>query len=213
MATGWRQPATGYDGPLEAVGYMQTLTERVGPHGGPFHYQSIPHRRGRRLPRTRTGRPFAELFAERIWHPIGAEHDLVTIVDAAGLAIFEGGFNCTLPGLRPLRLAHRRGRARPGAEGVDRRLPLPGAGARRRLRRGRVRRGPPRLRLPQQVVGRDPARGVIMALGIHGQTLYIDPERAFAVAKFSSQPGHDDLDMALDQVAAFEAVARELAGG
>ena len=58
---------------------------------------------------------------------------------------------------------------------------------------------------------RDPEQGVIMALGIHGQTLYIDPGRDFVVAKFSSQPDHDDLGMAEDQMLAFEAIAEALA--
>ena len=53
--------------------------------------------------------------------------------------------------------------------------------------------------------------GVIMALGIHGQTLYIDPEREFVVAKFSSQPDQANISMALDQMLAFEAIATMLA--
>ncbi|MCZ6831485.1 MAG: hypothetical protein O7F73_18205 [Gammaproteobacteria bacterium] len=51
-----------------------------------------------------------------------------------------------------------------------------------------------------------------MALGIHGQTLYIDPEREFIVAKFSSQPDQANTAMAVDQMLAFEAIAKILAG-
>ena len=57
---------------------------------------------------------------------------------------------------------------------------------------------------------RDPQRGVIMALGIHGQTLYIDPGRDFVVAKFSSQPAQADVSMVLDQIRGFEAIAQQV---
>ena len=53
---------------------------------------------------------------------------------------------------------------------------------------------------------RDTDRGVIMALGIHGQTPFIDPQREFVVAKFSSQPGQADITMATDQMLGFEAI-------
>ena len=47
-----------------------------------------------------------------------------------------------------------------------------------------------------------------MALGIHGQILYVDCERELVAAKFSSQPEQDNIAMALDQMLAFEAIAK-----
>ena len=45
-----------------------------------------------------------------------------------------------------------------------------------------------------------------MALGIHGQMLYVDCEREFVAAKLSSQPAQDNIEMAMDQMLAFEAI-------
>ena len=49
----------------------------------------------------------------------------------------------------------------------------------------------------------------LMALGIHGQTLYIDPGRDFEVAKFSSQA---NVSMILDQIRGFEAISQRVCG-
>ncbi len=215
IATGWREPDPDYEGPREMVRYMQTLTDSVGPHGDVFHYQSIlTDALGVCLERA-TGRSFVDFFAERIWQPMGAEQDLVTIVEGSGIAVFEGGFNCCLRDFaRFARLICEGGIAH-GQQLVpvswinECRYPndaLVDAFARSEY--GEALAG---YAYHNKWWVRDPQRGVIMALGIHGQTLYIDPDREFLVAKFSSQPAPVDIAMALDQVRGFEAIAEYLA--
>lgn len=214
LATGWRDPGPNYDGPRDIVGYMRTLKDTVGPHGDVFHYQSIlTDAIGICLERA-TGRSFLELFAEHIWHPIGAEQDLVTIIDVAGTAVFEGGFNCCLRDFaRFAQLICNAGvsdgkQCVPTAWIEDCRFPgneLSDAFARSEY--GEVLAG---YAYHNQWWVRSSTRGVIMALGIHGQTLYIDPERDFLVAKFSSQPAQADINLALDQIRGFEAIADQV---
>ena len=58
----------------------------------------------------------------------------------------------------------------------------------------------------------DPDRGTIAALGIHGQTIYVDPETELVGVKLSTWPVADEdplWDLELD---AFAAIGRELAG-
>ncbi|MBT5220494.1 MAG: hypothetical protein HOM16_13585 [Woeseia sp.] len=54
---------------------------------------------------------------------------------------------------------------------------------------------------------KDPARGIVMAIGVNGQMLYIDPERDFVAAVLSSQPDHVDPNVWLSRIRAFETIA------
>lgn len=52
------------------------------------------------------------------------------------------------------------------------------------------------------------ASGAFCGIGIHGQWLWVDPQREVVIAKVSAQeePVHDDTDMLL--VLAFETIAK-----
>lgn len=214
IATGWRVPGPGYSGPTDLLAYMETLKDSAGPHGAVFHYQSIlSDALGLCLERA-TGRSFLELFAKRIWHPMGAEHDLVTIVDAGGTAIFEGGFNCSLRDFARFGQlicdgGIARGEQLVPASWIDE-CRFAGTALVEVFSRGEYGAVMPGHAYHNQWWVRDPGKGVIMALGIHGQTIYIDPEREFVVAKYSSQPEHDNLDMTEDHALGFEAILKFL---
>jgi CubicO group peptidase (beta-lactamase class C family) len=214
LATGWREPPADYTGPQDMVGYMETLRSCDGPHGGIFHYQSIlTDVLGTCLERV-TGRSFTELFAERIWQPLGTEQDLVTIIDGAGTAIFEGGFNCCLRdfarfGQLICSGGVANGRQLIPADWIDD-CRFANADLLKAFSASDYGEAMAGHAYHNQWWVRDPKRGVIMALGIHGQTIYIDPEREFIVAKFSSQPEQANIGMALDQVLGFEAIAGDL---
>jgi CubicO group peptidase (beta-lactamase class C family) len=214
IATGWREAEPGYAGPRDMVAYMQTLGDSVGPHGGVFHYQSIlTDALGVCLERA-TGQTFLDLFAEKIWHPMGAEQDLVTIVDSGGTAVFEGGFNCCLRDFARFGQLIAQG----GAADEQQLVPA-GWIDECRFANDELQAAFARSDYGEALPGhayhnqwwiRDPLRGVLMALGIHGQTLFIDPENEFVVAKFSSQPAQADINMALDQMLGFEAIRAAL---
>ena len=52
-----------------------------------------------------------------------------------------------------------------------------------------------------------PPDGVIMALGVGGQVLYVDSENDFVAAKFSSQPQYEDPKMEFDELSGMKAIA------
>ena len=56
----------------------------------------------------------------------------------------------------------------------------------------------------------DPKKGVMVALGVHGQMLYIDPDAELVVAKFSSQPDMACVPMFQDQLRACHAITKAL---
>lgn len=211
LATGWRRPSSDYDGPRDMLTYMQTLRERVGPHGYKFHYQSIlTNAIGLCIERS-TGRPFMELFAERIWQPMGAEHDLVSTIDDAGTPAFEGGFNCCLRDFARFAWLICSGGSLGGRQLVPHKwineCRFPGAELVEVFARGEYGEILEGHAYHNQWWVRDPGRGVIMAIGVNGQMLYIDPDREFIAAKFSSQPDMVNVRMVIDQMLAFEAIA------
>jgi len=215
VATGWREDTT-YSGPRDMVGYMQTLVESESGHDDAFHYKSIlTDVLGLCLQRA-TGREFAALFYQHIWNPIGAEQDLVSIVDDAGNAVFEGGFNCCLRDFA--RFAQMI--CQSGQYNAQQLVPaawidecrFAGKELVSAFAQSAYGDALPKHAYHNQWWVREPERGVIMALGIHGLTLYIDPGREFVVAKFSSQPNQADIAMVVDQIRAFEAIAEKLSG-
>lgn len=215
LATGWREDSA-YTGPRDMVGYMQTLIEMESGHDGVFHYKSILTDVLGLCLQQATGRKFADLFYQHIWNPIGAEHELVSIVDNAGNAVFEGGFNCCLRDFaRFARMICQDGKCNEQqlvpTTWIDQ-CRFAGTDLVAAFAQSEYGNALPDHAYHNQWWVRDPVRGVIMALGIHGQTLYIEPEREFVVAKFSSQPDQADIAMVLDQILAFEAIAKMLAG-
>ena len=214
VATGWREPPSGYTGPLDQISYARTLTEQEVEHGSQFHYQSIlTNMIGCCLERA-TGKPFGELLAEHIWAPIGAEQDLVSIIDTAGAFSFEGGFNVCLRDFARFGLLI----AQNGRYEDQQLVPeswisacrFPGEDLIAAFAASEYAAAAPTGAYHNQWWVRDAARGVLMALGIHGQVLFVDPEKAFVAAKFSSQPEQANVATAIDQMLAFEAIAETL---
>jgi CubicO group peptidase (beta-lactamase class C family) len=216
VATGWREADADYNGPRDMISYMQTLKERESGHGEVFHYKSIlTDVLGLCLQRA-TGRQFADLLYEHIWNPMGTEQELVSIIDSGGDAVFEGGFNCCLRDFARFAQLICQGGQYKGQQHVPtswidecRFASEDLVEAFAQSQYGEVF---PNHAYHNKWWVRDPRRGVIMALGIHGQTLYIDPENEFVVAKFSTQPDQANTTMALDQMLAFEAVVEMLIG-
>ena len=216
VATGWREADSTYAGPRDMLGYMQTLQERESGHGGVFHYKSIlTDVLGLCLQRA-TGRKFADLFYQHIWNPMGAEQELVSIVDTVGDAVFEGGFNCCLRDFARFAQMISQGGQYNGQQLVPSawidECRFAGADLVTAFAQSEYGEALPNHAYHNQWWIRDPQQGVLMALGIHGQTLYIDPQREFVVAKFSSQPARVNTAMAVDQMLAFEAIENFLVG-
>ena len=209
IAGGWRMPHLGYEGPEDLVGFIRTLTEPDGEHADVFHYRSIlTDTLGLCIERT-TGEPLYESLARRIWQPMGAERDLVTIVDAAGHAAASGGFNCCLRdfGRFAWMIASGGRDIVPGA--WINACASPPDELYRAFEQSEYAEVFPGFAYFNKWWVR-PGGRVFMALGIHGQTMYIDPDNEFAAAKFSSHPEPVNEAQFWEQIRAFEAVAARL---
>lgn len=101
---GERKPAV--EGlPPDTVAWILSLPPQ-GVHGDRFQYRSIITDVLGWVVESVTGERFADVFSERIWQRIGAEHDADLIVDERGFPAVEGGFCTTARDLARVGLLH-----------------------------------------------------------------------------------------------------------
>ncbi len=217
QVSGWR-PRSRPDLPAGLYEYIATLGN-ARPHGGVFEYRSIlTNLLGWVLERA-SGQRFAEAFSTRIWGPLGAEDDGLVTVDATGAAVEDGGISVTLRDLARFGLMYLDGGVASG------RQVLPGSWV-DRLRAPSNEliaafRGPfsyqgistPELMYHDQWWVLDPSRGIHVALGIHGQMLYVHPPSRTVIAKVSTQPLALDRRLFQLQLSAAQAIADHLGPG
>lgn len=188
-ATGWDPlPAGQPTGDLH--GFFQAMTTPHQPHGGPFSYISAnTDLLGWALERA-TGQSFAELVSQKLWRPMGAEHDAYITTDSAGAARCTGGLCMTARDLARVGQlmvgGGRRGEVQIIPKGLIEDIALngdheawntgefaPAFGTHMRYRGG------------WYVIDSQPQ--ILFAMGIHGQNLFIDRTNRIVIAKLSRQ--------------------------
>ena len=211
VAMDWNPPGDfPYEGGLHH--FLGTLGKDNAPHGERFEYASpnsdllgwILERAG--------GASVAELLARCLWQPLGAESDGFITVDRHGAARTAGGICVTLRDLARFGDMVRRdgeanGRQVIPAAWIDDILTQGSEEAWTRgemtglLRRARYRS---KWYVPLDVPD------TLIAIGIHGQWIYIDRGAGVTIVKLSSQPlpVDDPLDKKL--LAMFRAIAGTL---
>ena len=214
---GWR-PRSIAGLPPDLRAYMAGLSN-AGPHGGPFDYRSILSDVLGWVVERAGGAPVAEQFSRDIWIPLGAEHDASLTVDAAGTSVTDGGFSVTLRDLARFGWMHLEG----GRIG-DRQV-VPESWIERLLRPdpelSRAFNGAlevPGLTGPETMYHDqwwvlDPRQGIYVAIGIHGQILFIHPPSRTVVAKLSTQPRPVDRQVFRYQIAGSMAICHALMEG
>ncbi|MGD9991525.1 serine hydrolase domain-containing protein [Pseudonocardia sp.] len=214
QAAMWR-PTT-HDIPQSTYAYLTTLVA-TRDHGGVFEYRSCETDVLGWVCERASGIRMADLIADLVWTPLGAELDAEITCDGLGAAMHDGGMNATTADLARFGVMlladgvagdHR---VVPGdwltaswnpdpdvrqafADSVDGPY-LPGGWYRNQF-----------WFLPR-------AHGdVLLCLGINGQMLYVDPATGMVAAKTSSWPVPQSPTMLHDTLNAFDAAAAALAG-
>ena len=203
-ATLWDPALPGEDsGTLH--GLLATLARAPEPHGKVFNYLSPNSDLLGWILERAAGQDFASLFSARVWQPMGAEGEAYVTVDAEGAPRTAGGI-CAIP----RDLARFGEMMRLGGKDI-----LPGwwvEDIRHNGDSGPWQKGDfadlfPNGRYRSKWYQTGHASGAFCGIGIHGQWLWVDPQREVVIAKVSAQqePVHDDTDHLL--VLAFEAIA------
>ncbi|MGO1120744.1 serine hydrolase domain-containing protein [Rhodovibrionaceae bacterium A322] len=209
-ATGWNPPMEGVEADLR--GFLCSLPKDSHAHGEVFAYASPNSDLLGWIIERAAQRRFSDLLSELIWQPMGAMVDGYITVDPLGAPRTAGGI-CV--GLYDLARFGDLMRCRGMANGQQ---ILPGwwvddtltQGSREAWLKGNFLGLLPegKYRNKWYQIGND--RGAYMAIGIHGQWIYVDPASDVVIAKVSSgaQPLDEPLELA--QLRAFDALARHL---
>ncbi len=213
-ATAWN-PADPKFGGEDLHGFIATLPKGDGEHGLRFHYVSpnsdllgwILERAG--------GEPLHSLLSRLMWQPMGAERDALVTIDNAGSTRSAGGICTTLRDLARFGELMRCYGNRDGKQIIPQSWveDILHNGDPEAWQRGSNAGHFPhgRYRSKWYVPGDVP--GVLYALGIHGQWIYIDPNSAMVAVKFSSQPLPSDEGLDRLNLDMFRALSLYLGGG
>jgi CubicO group peptidase (beta-lactamase class C family) len=214
----WQHAAAGnplpkpkeYTGPRSYFEFLQTV-QKQGEHGSSFGYKTINTDVLGWLISRVTGKPVTEVLSEKIWSKIGTDMDAYFTVDSIGTPFAGGGLNA---GLRDM--------ARFGqmilnnGKFVDQQV-VPEAVIRN------IRKGADRQAFAK--AGYDLLKGwsyrsmwwithnehgAFMARGVHGQSLYIDPQAEMVIARFASHPVAGNAANDPTTLPAYQAVANYL---
>lgn len=204
-ATAWNPPGAQ---PRDLRSFLLTLRPDGKPHGEAFHYVSTNSDLLGWILERASGERYADLAARLLWRPMGAEANAYVTVDRLGAPRAAGGICVTLRDMARLgELVRRRGMAA-GRQVVPARWidDMAEGGDLEAWRKGDMAVLLPGGRYRSKWYAT--AKGVLLAIGIHGQWIYVDPAAGVTIAKQSSQPL--PVDDATDRLllAAFDAIAR-----
>lgn len=209
--------AAGYSLPRSPVeyssyDYLLTLKQR-GKSGQLFRYTTVTAELLGWVLQRAAHLSLPELLSRELWTKLGAEQDGYTIVDRLGNAAAGGGFCVTLRDLA------RFGQmiVQQGWFNDEQVIPtgwihdILMGGDRRAFAASEDGRGYPAnssYRSFWWVIGG--AKPALMAIGIHGQHLYLVPDQALVIVKFSSQPTPFDEQFYFNTYRGFWAIASAL---
>ena len=212
-AIGWA-PKRHPEVPDSLLGFLATLG-RKAPHGGPFDYKSCETDALGFVIGGATGKHPADVMSERLWIPMGAECDAHVGIDSVGAGMFDGGVSAAMRDLA--RFGHlfaHRGRSIDGVQvlpdwwvedtfkgGVDSREAFAASPEPTFMPGGMYRNG---FWFPGE------SGEVMLALGIHGQMIYINRLTGVVGVKLSSWPTPQDAEKLFWTVRAFEAASSAL---
>jgi CubicO group peptidase (beta-lactamase class C family) len=187
VAAGWKSGGKPH-WPQNMWDLVLTLKEMRGPHGQDFSYRSIETDVLGFVLERASGARLPELVSRELWAPMGAAEDGCFTVDPTGFASANGGFNATLRDLARFGLLYAS-----GGEAQGRQL-VPTAWI-NQTRHGdpELFKGPYREVLPNgayrnQFWLEEAGRRVLLARGVFGQLIYMDPDAEFVAVKLSSWP-------------------------
>jgi CubicO group peptidase (beta-lactamase class C family) len=197
-ASGWN-PVKTPDPDLNIRSFIASLTERDAEHGARFRYLSPNSDLLGWVVEKASGVRYTDLLSEAIWRPMGAGSEAYIGIDHTGSPRAAGGLCMTLRDLGRLGLLLSENGTRDGKEIIpsqwiddirkngNRDLWMVGDYA------NDYTDWPMRYRSKCYVMGDYPS--AFMGIGIHGQFLFVDPEREFVAIQFSSQPDAVSADM------------------
>lgn len=218
IATGMAPKPSGYQGSLTQTEAMLALKEKQFVDGEKFDYRSaVTVAVGMAIEQV-TGRRIQDLLSEYFWSQLGCEWDASIVVDSENVAQTDGGLNCTARDWARFGQMMLQGGCYNGKQIVpevwvqDCRFGDEASRAAYKKSKYPDLLGEllPNCMYRNQWWAIDADKGVLAALGIHGQTLFIEPENEVVIAKFSTFPEPEDASLFVSHLSGMMAIAEYL---
>lgn len=199
----------GYDGPDGNHAFVASLGANA-PHGGDFVYRTPNTGALQWIIERVAGAPLADQIARRYWQRLGMEQDAALGVDRLGTAFGGGGLMAALRDIARFGEMMRLGGVWQGEVIVP-----PAAMA--RIWAGGDPAAFVACRYPGNLDGNygsqwwHRAGGQLMAMGVHGQAIYVDRAAELVIARLGSHPVATNRANMAVTIPAFDAVAAALA--
>ena len=208
VAAGWKPRREGVP---TAIQDLPASLPKEREHGGDFQYRSIETDVMAWVMERTTGKRLSQLVSEELWQPMGAEQDACFTVDRAGYALAEGGLNACLRDYARVGLLY----LNDGKVG-DTQL-VPAEWVRETREDGDVEAFKsyyaehfPRGAYKNKFWIRDVDKQQIMARGVFGQLIYVDPSNDLVVANLATWPDFLDLGYVLDTLDVIDSISEAL---
>lgn len=211
-AVGWRPPRP--DVPSTMHDFLATLPQE-SKHGGAFRYRSSETNVLGWVCEAVTGTPLAQLLSERIWAPMGAHHSAHITIDRVGSAVADGGLSATLADVARFgELLRRNGVSRSGQqvgpEWFVTDTLLGTEDSKDAFAATNSPTGMPGGHYRNQIWVPFRMRTVMLALGIHGQMVYVNQRAGVVGVKLSTWPTAQNAAAFYDTLGAFDQIATSL---
>ena len=182
-----------------------------GSHGKEFNYRSVETLILCWIIERTTGCRLAELIENEIWSKLGAQRDGYIMLDPTGVAYGAGGFCTSIWDLARFGLMVANFGALNGTQIVPEDwVAQSSVGDPRTFDRSTHAKRFPNGAYKNQWWIKDASARQPMALGIHGQMIYIDREKDTVGIKMSSWPAARQNEILTDTISMFEALAESL---
>ena len=208
FAVGMAPSPAGYTGPDGNLAFAASLASS-GAHGGDFVYRTPNTMALQWVVERVGGAPLATQMSDRFWKPMGMEQEASLNVDRLGGAFGGGGLNAGLRDMARFGEMVRNGGRWNGQQilppAVVKSILTPGdAAAFAAARYPGLEGGSYRSQWWHR------ASGQTMAVGVHGQGIYIDPKAEMVIARFASHPIASNRAINPTTLPAYDAIAAAL---
>lgn len=208
---GWRPALVKQGAPDTLLDYALSLQNTDQAEGEKYHYRTVLTNVLGMVLEQATGTPLPELLQSQLWSKLGPEQDACIVTDRIGFPYVGAGMNaCT-------RDLARFGQMIAGNGSLNGKQIVPAAwiddtrhaGPRSRelLAASEYAEVMPGGHYRNQFWVSDPERGIILCIGIHGQTIHVNMTTGTVIVKLSSHPESVDMPLFMDTFAALDAIS------
>ena len=211
----WSTPLGCKPGPETFEAYIQTLKEKSQGNGEKFHYRSVLTNVLAMLIERTSGDRMVNMLNKHVWQKLGMVDDGYFNVDSVGFAFAGGGLSATARDVMRFGSVLLNNGQYKGEQIIPedwiKDTRFANALTKDNFAKGEYGEILPGWHYRNQTWVKDSEEGVMLALGVHGQLIYVNQNTQLVIVKQSSQPEATNLNMFLDTFAALDAISTALA--